>query len=263
MMNLKHTLFKNIAAFFKKSGLWCFIIFILFVSSTQATEMPRMFLEGIQYYKADDFPRAISAFLKIAETGVRNSKLFYNLGNAYLKNGDLGNAMLWYERALKLTPDDPDLKFNYEHALSQIKDAREEKEISIFRILFFWKHIFSVKTVQGTAITLNVIFWLIVILQIILKKKILRTSVYLIFIFAIIFTATAFYNYYEAAYIRHGIILPSQVSVRSGLTDESTELFVLHAGTKVKIEKENKAFFRIYFSEGKIGWIRQSQAGVI
>ncbi|MBW1759842.1 MAG: hypothetical protein JRG68_04405 [Deltaproteobacteria bacterium] len=38
---------------------------------------------------------------------------------------------------------------------------------------------------------------------------------------------------------------------------------VLHAGTKVKIEKEKKEFVRIYFSDGKIGWINKREAGVV
>ena len=242
----------------------CFVIFMLLVTGAQASEMTRAFLDGIEFYKEEKFAEAISAFSKIAGSGVRNSKLFYNLGNAYLKNDDLGHAVLWYERALTLTPDDPDLRFNYEYAISQTKDKKEDKAISVFRILFFWKHLLSAKAVQVTAIILNVIFWFIVILRMVQKKvKILKWPGYLTLILALVFTFTAFYNYYETAYLRHAIILPSQVPVRSGLTDDSTELFVLHAGTKVKIEKEHKDFFRIYFSEGKIGWIRNDQLSVI
>lgn len=242
----------------------CLVLLALMGTSAQASEVTRAFLDGVTYYKENNFPAAISEFSRIAETGVKNSKLFYNLGNAYLKNDDLGNAILWYERALRLTPDDPDLKFNHEYALSQVKDAREDKALSVFRILFFWKHVMSAKTVQWTAIALNLIFWLIVTVRMIQKKKrILKTPGYLAMILALVFTLTAAYNYYETAYVKQAVILPAEVSVRSGLTDEATELFVLHAGTKVRIEKEHKGFFRIFFSEGKIGWIRKADAGII
>ena len=59
------------------------------------------------------------------------------------------------------------------------------------------------------------------------------------------------------------IILPEKVSIRSGLNDEATELFTLHAGSKITIEKRLNDHFRIYFSEGKIGWIKQSEVGII
>jgi uncharacterized protein YgiM (DUF1202 family) len=51
--------------------------------------------------------------------------------------------------------------------------------------------------------------------------------------------------------------------VRSGLTEDSTELFVLHAGTKVKIGKERNGFYRISFSDTKIGWLKKSEVGII
>jgi SH3-like domain-containing protein len=79
----------------------------------------------------------------------------------------------------------------------------------------------------------------------------------------LIFTLTAVYNDYEADFIKEAVILPAKVSIRSGLTNDATELFVLHAGTKVKIDKEKDDYIRISFSEGKIGWIKKSDAGVI
>ena len=79
----------------------------------------------------------------------------------------------------------------------------------------------------------------------------------------LIFILTAAYNDYETDYIKEAVILPARVSIRSGLTDDATELFVLHAGTKVKIDKEKDDYIRISFSEGKIGWIKKSDAGVI
>ncbi len=227
-----------------------------------ADENTRLFLDGISHYKAEDFSAAVSVFSKIADSGVQNSRLFYNLGNAYLKKGDTGYAVLWYERALKLTPGDPDLKFNYAYALSQTKDEKEDKDLSIFRILFFW-NLLGAKAVQWAAIVLNLIFWLIITTRMILKKKLLRMPLRLLLLVTAVFTLTAVYNYYEAAYLREGIILSPEVSVRSGLTEGSTQLFVLHAGTKVRIEKESSGFFRIYFSEGKIGWIRSSDIGLI
>ena len=240
------------------------MLFALMGTSVQATEMTRAFLDSVTHYKENNFAEAISAFSKIAETGVKNSKLFYNLGNAYLKNDDLGHAILWYERALRLAPDDPDLKFNHEYAVSQVRDEREDKSLSAFRILFFWKHVLNPKTVQWTAIILNLVFWLSMVVRMIQRKKrILRTPGYLLMGLALVFTFTASYNYYEAAYVKRGVILPTEVSVRSGLADKATELFVLHAGTKVRIEKEHKGFFRIFFSEGKIGWIKKSDAGSI
>jgi tetratricopeptide (TPR) repeat protein len=233
------------------------------VRTTGASETARTFLDGIKDYKEDRFAEAAAAFSKIADEGIINGKLFYNLGNAYLKNGDIGNAMLWYERALKLLPHDPDLKFNYEYAQSLTKDEKGDKDLPLFRILFFWKYLLSQTQIQWTAIIFNLIFWSLMAARVIRRKNRFQTISHVILALGLIFTFTAVYNDYEANFIKEAVILPARVSIRSGLTDDATELFVLHAGAKVKIDKEKDDYIRISYSEGKIGWIKKTDAGVI
>jgi tetratricopeptide (TPR) repeat protein len=246
-----------------KHTIACITILFILMTGAAASELTMAFFDGIKNYKAEEYAKAASAFSGVADAGIKNGKLFYNLGNSYLKNGRLGHAVLWYERALRLIPDDPDLKFNHEYVLSLIKDEADDGNLPIFRVLFFWKHLMSATTIQWTGILLNLFAVLMLTIPVVRKKKKVKTSAYLLLILAVIFILTAFYNFYETAYIKKAVILPEQVSVRSGLTDNSTELFVLHTGTKVKIEKENTAFFRIFFSDGKIGWIKKSDAGII
>ena len=52
--------------------------------------LARLFLDGIAAYQSGDYDRAVEAFGRIADSGVENAKLYYNLANAYLKNNDLG-----------------------------------------------------------------------------------------------------------------------------------------------------------------------------
>jgi len=241
------------------------LLFFLFMAgclSVRADDAAMAFLEGIRDYKSKNYEKAIGEFEKIIDTGVRNGDLFYNLGNAYLKSNRTGEAILWYERAFKLIPDDPDLKFNLEYARSFIKDEKPDDLFLIYRVIFFWKHLLGHRSTVWTAVALNFLLWTCLARLAWRRQKILKMPLTVLMFLAAIFICTAFYNYFESAYIREGIVLPSEMSVRSGLSEESTELFVLHAGTKVKIEKELKDYFRIYFSEGKIGWIEKKKIGV-
>ena len=113
------------------------------VQITGASESARSFLDGIRDYKEDRFADAAAAFTTIADDGVRNGKLYYNIGNACFKNGDIGHALLWYERALKLLPHDPDLRFNYEYVQTLTRDEKADKDLPLVRILFFWKYLLS------------------------------------------------------------------------------------------------------------------------
>ena len=233
------------------------------VQITGASESARSFLDGIRDYKEDRFADAAAAFTTIADDGVRNGKLYYNIGNACFKNGDIGHALLWYERALKLLPHDPDLRFNYEYVQTLTRDEKADKDLPLVRILFFWKYLLSRTQIQWAAIVFNLIFWTLVAIRIIRRKTALQTFGHVVAAIGLILVLTAAYNDYEALFAREAVILPAQVSIRSGLTDDATELFVLHAGTKVKIDKEMNGYFRITFSEGKIGWVRQAEVAVI
>ncbi|HSO19736.1 MAG TPA: tetratricopeptide repeat protein, partial [Desulfosarcina sp.] len=135
------------------------LLMVSFSTGATASENARIFMDGTAAYRLGDWPAAIEAFERLAGKGIENGRLFYNLGNAYLKNDDLGHALLWYERALKHTPDDPDLNFNYDYALSLTKDERGDPTSPMLRILFFWKYQLSPSVVRWIALVLNAVLW--------------------------------------------------------------------------------------------------------
>ena len=232
-------------------------------SSVSASETARTFIEGTQAYRDGDWPQAIAAFESIAAQGVDNGHLYYNLGNAYLKNDDIGRALLWYERARQRIPDDPDLRFNYDYALTQTKDEKGLQTSPLLRILFFWKFQLSPASVRWLAVTLNAFFWIGLATLAIRRKPLLRPVVVLLALGSILFSATAIFNYLEASRIRYGVILPAEVSVRSGFSDSATQLFLLHAGTKVRVERESDSHVMVRYTAEKIGWLKKGDVGVI
>ncbi len=239
-------------------------LFAIGLSAAFADESTRDFLNGVELYNEGDYDAAVQNLLKVAESGIQNGKLFYNLGNAYFKAGDIGRAMLWYERALKLIPNDPDLRFNHDYVMTRLKDERVEKESPVFRILFFWKHVLSPLQIQWAGIILNCLFWGILAVRLVLKKRrILGVEGVLALVLSLVFILTSVYTCYENKFQQKAIIVSDEVSIRSGLSDDSTELFVLHAGTRVLVRKTSKDYYRIRFSEDKIGWVKAEDAEII
>lgn len=73
-------------------------------------------------YMNDDFPRAISLYEQALKENGSSSTLFYNLGNAYYRDGNYGKAILNYNRALKLDPSNSDARTNLDFVNSKIVD---------------------------------------------------------------------------------------------------------------------------------------------
>lgn len=221
-----------------------------------AQEPARRFLAALEDYKSGDYAAAAKTLEAIAADGVQNGQLYYDIGNAHLKNNDLGRAILWYERALKRIPNDPDLRFNYDYARSLTKDAQEENTISLVRILFFWKYQLSAGATIMLALIFNLLFWLLAALWRLTRRRGPRNAALAILLPMIVFILTAGYNYYEAVHRPHAIVLPGKVAVRAGLEPTATELFELHAGAKVTVVRRMKNHVQIQYSEDKIGWVR-------
>ena len=81
------------------------------------------FFEANRAYKNDQFQEAVDGCLKLIANGNKNGHIYYNLGNAYYRLGDLGKAILFFERARLLLPREDDLIFNLSHARNQAVDA--------------------------------------------------------------------------------------------------------------------------------------------
>lgn len=95
------------------------LIIALAVLTSQAASLAE---QGDSAYTADDFQRAAELYTKAAETEGTSSALFYNLGNTYYRMGQLGRAILNYERALKLDPTNEDARTNLAFVNSRIID---------------------------------------------------------------------------------------------------------------------------------------------
>lgn len=92
-----------------------------------AAETPQtpqtIFFSGNTLYGEERYPDAIAAYEKVVASGVESGNLWFNLGNAYFKNGDVGHAVLAYERARRLIPRDPDLHANLGYAREKSGDV--------------------------------------------------------------------------------------------------------------------------------------------
>lgn len=228
-----------------------------------AQQKARQFITALEAYKSGDYSAAVAGLEAIAQSGVCNGALYYNLGNAYLKNGDLGQAILWYERSAKLIPGDPDLMFNLDYARSLSKDAADEDALPLVRIFFFWNYHLSSRTIVVLAVGGNLLFWCLTVAWRFTGRQLLRRTAIAVLIPSVVFVITAGFNFYTAATSRQGIILPARVSIRSGWEQTSTELFVLHAGAKVQVVKSATDHLLIRFSKDKIGWVHRNSLGLI
>lgn len=229
-----------------------------------AGEASKTFFSAVSSYEAGNYDEALTGFLSVAEEeNVSNGKLFYNIGNTCMQLGEIGRALLWYERAMELTPKDPDLLFNRSVALSKVKDRQEEKEGLLSSILFFWKEGLSLSLLQWGAICLGILFWGLLALALWQKRGAFKTLAVVFGAFFLLASGTALWDTATRGTQSRGVVLSPSVSIHSGLSETSTELFTLHAGSFVTIEARREGWVRIAFGSEKRGWTHAANIGEI
>ncbi|GAB6094411.1 tetratricopeptide repeat protein [Desulfatiferula olefinivorans] len=228
-----------------------------------AAEPAADFLDGVKRYNEGRFEDAARLFESVADKGVVNGALYYNAGNAWFKAGDIGRAMLWYERALVRMPHDPDLIYNHAYVSGLLRDKIDDRPSPIVTVLFFWKDLLGARIIRILALVLFAAFWVLRVVDMLRSGRSVRGVQWVVLGLALVFILTASADYYRARFHPRGTVLADTVSVRSGLSDDSTELFVLHSGTRVEVDDERRGYVKIRFSADKIGWVKKEFIEII
>jgi len=125
----------------QKTGvLWSLLLATLLLGaalSTSATEpdYTRTFVEASKDYDENRLPEAIQGWSRLVEEGQNLPAVLFNLGNAYYRNGDLGEAILAYRHAQTLAPRDPDIRANLGFAAQTAGISLPERNLLMSKLL--------------------------------------------------------------------------------------------------------------------------------
>ncbi len=86
--------------------------FFLTVGVYQTNASPSPFDTANNAFAKGNYAEAVRGFATVVEQQGYSAPVLFNLANAQLRNGQLGPAILSYERAARLSPNDPDIAAN-------------------------------------------------------------------------------------------------------------------------------------------------------
>jgi tetratricopeptide (TPR) repeat protein len=201
--------------------------------------------------------------------GLESAALYCNTGDAYFKQGNVPEAILYYERALKLDPSYEDARFNLELLNSTIQDRIDP--VPEFVLKAWSRDICYIMDSNAWAVCFIIFIALALALALlfILSPSVAgrRTGFFtglvmiLLAAFALTFSIWQKKDYMKAD---NAIVMRPVVSVKSSPSGEaSTDLFILHEGTKVKIIDEVGSWNNIELADGRQGWIRSGDIETI
>ncbi len=209
---------------------------------------------------------AADGFETITRGGVRNGRLYYDLGNTYLQLGRLGSAMVNYRRAEKLIPGDEQLKTNLQYARNlrrnQIATTGSQ---SLLRTLFFWHFRVPLPTRFLCALVLYVLFWFALLVRPFVRQTGLRLLAVVLAVGWLTLGASTLVEWQLQSRIIAGVIVADEVVVRKGNSANYEPQFkqLLYEGVEFTLLESRGPWLRIELSDGNTGWIRADQAELI
>lgn len=215
----------------------------------------------------DYYRKAILNFESIAEEGgIDNGRLYYNIGNAWFRLGDLGHAILNYRRAMLYTPGDPNLLQNLEFArsrrISRIEPGQSEK---VFKTLFFLHYDVPARVRAMIFASAFVLLWALASLHIFHRRHWVRIAIGAA---AAVSVLTAVSLAVERISLRSsppGVVVAGEVTARKGDAETYQPTFTepLHAGTEFELVEKRGDWWYIELEDGVRCWITAASGELV
>ena len=239
--------------------LLAFLLSSLFVQCTLANpietnDTKNLFIQGNTAYEAGNYEAAIQSYENAIKTGEVNGALYYNLGNAYYREKDIGRAIFAFRKAARELPRDPDVGYNLNYARKKAVDQVDEKEgSSIFNSVFA----FTLKEGVVALVFFSFWFWALATVRIYFKKSWVE--------WAFRFSIVAFIGSALMLGVRYrldqpfGVVVAQETQVYSGMGKDNVRLFNLHAGTEFVVsDTTSPEWVQIQLADGKKGWAKKT-----
>jgi len=236
-----------------------FLYFFQVILNAESTiPVDSLFSIGNRYFSIEKYDYALDAYLAILEK-VENPDLYFNIGNTYYRQGNLGQAIWAYEKGIQLSPLHKDLKYNLDFVNARVKDRIEVPKGILFIEMY--------RTIKRNVKLNDLLLWGGIMMLLasfatffkifnILDNIFAYRITIILFIFSLLLHMIALDKYWEISDKNEGIIISSIVNVRSAPIDRDEKIiFRIHEGLKVDIVQSQPGWFEIILLDGKKGWI--------
>ncbi len=207
---------------------------------------------------AEDYQQAISKYESILAQGFEHENLYFNLGNSYYRQDELGLAIWAYEKGLQFTPRQEDLVYNLAVAKTQIVDRIDVPEGLFFLELYSaFKNSYTVANllVFG-AIALFIAAGLFLSSRLLaVNNRIFKYGFSTAIVMAVLFHLVALDKYWELSDKQEGVIIPEITEAHSTPSGLGKVIFKVHEGLKVEITQNQDDWLEIILLDGKKGWV--------
>lgn len=211
------------------------------------------------------FRRASNRYQLLIDDGVKNGNLWYNLGNAQLQSGEIGESIAAYRSAERFIPSNGRLSTNLQYARSLVNNpvSNDDATSLIHRL-----------TTLHTAVpihlrlTATVVFWIacwvFISMRLCTKVQYFKTISIVLAIVTLVLGTSVGVDLL-GQHQEYGVVVEDEVIVRKGNGMNYAPMFVqpINEGIEFEIIEFRSNWLHIRLQNGAQGWIQMKDAQIV
>jgi tetratricopeptide (TPR) repeat protein len=237
----------------------------LFVAAVAAAPKDE-FSRANEQYQDKQYDAAIAGYQSILRQGFESAPLYFNLGNAYFKKGDLGNAILNYLKARRLDPTDEDIRSNLEFA-RRLTSVQLEG-VTLNPVTSLLESITASWRLNSLAWISSLLFILVIAILIArygfaIVNPLVKPGLIVALILLMASSYLTTFKYRHDYLTRRAVIVAAQSEVRTGPSEQSDLELQGEPGLVVEILGESSGYYNVLFENQRQGWVKKESVAVI
>jgi tetratricopeptide (TPR) repeat protein len=231
---------------------------VLTLLSARAADAPGSFAAGNQAYEQGKFAEATRHYRTVITNGANGSGVWFNLGNAAFKSGELGHAIAAYRRAEQITPRDSDLRANL-HFVRKKATGEDNPSVSTMRQVIRLCTFNEWATLASVAVAAAFMFlaWGE------LRKTRNIGPVSSAIVLALLLVSAGAASYRDRFVRPSGVIIAKQAAVHFGPLEDSQTAFQLNDGAEIDVTDSTPDWLQIRDPRGRTGWTKRAGVALV
>ena len=237
---------------------------VFFILGSIQGQAQGLFNQAAQNYKNEAYNKAIEQWNTILDNGQHSAALYYNMGNAHYKLNQVGPSIYYYEKAIALTPNDPQIKTNLAFAQNAKIDAVTPLPKTFFsRWYTLVVGQFTFDQWALLAVLFSVLFSILFLRYYFAsaeqKKRLFFTTAIICGCLFVLAFAMASVSYQGLQKNVFAIVFSEATDIKSAPKINSDTVFVIHEGTKVQLLETDGLWSHVAIVNGIEGWMPSSE----
>lgn len=225
-----------------------------------------MFREGCDLYEKGDFSSALADFEAIKDEGIRNATVYFNLGNCYYRERQIGKAVANYRRALVLAPRDADVRANLGLVRRSLGTGDTTAAYTLGQRGPSGFALFSPRQFQAIFLVAYYLAAVFLLGALFLKHSLRRPAIYALAASVLIAGLAFALSRHSISHLKsvtEAVVIADRAALKSGPGSAFDEISALPDGLELRQRARSGMWVEVQLPTGEVGWVREADIEAI